>query len=162
MRIALGCDHAGYLLKEEVKSHLKLRELSVFDFGTFDETSIDYPDISFAVAKNISEGTFDLGILICGTGVGVSIAANKVPGIRAALCGDTFTARAAREHNNANILALGARVVGSGLALDIVDAFLGSKFAGQRHSGRVGKIELLEKGLAGHINICPGVEREEQ
>lgn len=144
MKIALGCDHAGYRLKEAVKNHLQNKNREIYDFGTFDETSIDYPDIAYTVAENVALGEFDFGIIVCGTGVGVSITANKIRGVRAALCGDTFTARSAREHNNANILTMGARVTGSGLALDIVEAFLDAEFSGGRHHTRVEKIKLYE------------------
>lgn len=145
MKIALGCDHAGYELKETVKEYLEAENHDYFDFGTFGASSIDYPDIASTVANNVIGNEFTTGILICGTGVGVSIVANKIPGIRAALCGDTFTARASRQHNDANILTMGSRVTGSGLALDIVAAFLGAGFQGGRHQRRVEKIGLYEK-----------------
>ena len=113
------------------------------DFGTHSEESCDYPDIAHEVAKAVAGGQFDLGILICGTGVGMSIAANKVPGIRASLCGDTYSARMTRNHNDSNILCLGARVTGLGLMLDIVDAYLAESFSGGRHQRRIDKIEQL-------------------
>ena len=144
MKIALGCDHAGYQLKETVKEHLQSGNYDFFDFGTFGPSPVDYPDIASMVAHSVARKEYTVGIIICGTGVGVSIVANKTAGIRAALCGDTFTARAARQHNDANILTMGSRVTGSGLALDIVDAFLGEEFHGGRHHLRVEKIKLYE------------------
>ena len=145
MKIALGSDHGGLSLKEEIIKHLESQNIEVKDFGTHTENSCDYPDYALKVAEEVVAQNFDLGILICGTGIGISIAANKVPGIRAALCSDTFSAHATREHNNANILALGARVVGKGLALDIVDAFINAKFEGDRHQIRIDKITEIEK-----------------
>lgn len=144
MKIAVGCDHGGYLLKNEVIKHLENRGIDYKDFGTYSEESCDYPDYAIKVAEAVSNKEYDFGILICGTGIGISISANKVPGIRAALCSDTFSAHATREHNNANILAMGQRVVGTGLALDIVDAFLDSKFEGDRHIRRIDKITQIE------------------
>ena len=144
MRIALGSDHAGFELKSEVIRHLEKGEYELRDFGTCVPDSVDYPDYAAAVANEVAAGNFDLGILICGTGIGISIAANKIGGIRCALCGDTFSAHSCREHNDANILALGSRVTGPGLALDIVDTFLAAKFAGGRHQNRVDKITKLE------------------
>ncbi|WP_055071486.1 ribose 5-phosphate isomerase B [Clostridium massiliamazoniense] len=144
MKLAIGCDHGGFILKEEVLKHLQEKGIEFEDFGTYSLESCDYPDIAEKVANAIVSKTCDLGILICGTGIGISIAANKIPGIRAALCSDTFSAHACREHNNANILALGERVTGKGLALDIVDTFLNAKFEGGRHERRVNKIAELE------------------
>jgi len=145
LKIAVGSDHAGFSLKEEVVKHLKEKGYDFKDFGTFSEASCDYPDFAEIVAKEVASKNYDLGILICGTGIGISIAANKVPGIRAALCSDTFSAHACREHNNANILAMGARVVGTGIALDIVDTFLNAEFEGDRHLRRINKITEIEK-----------------
>ncbi|WP_027623667.1 ribose 5-phosphate isomerase B [Clostridium lundense] len=145
MRIALGSDHAGLPLKKEVIKHLEGKGIEIEDFGTLTEDSCDYPDYAIQVAEEVAGKKFDFGILVCGTGIGISIAANKVPGIRAALCGDTFSAHACREHNDANILALGQRIVGVGLALDIVDAFLSAKYEGGRHQKRVDKISAIEK-----------------
>ncbi|MBU3179867.1 ribose 5-phosphate isomerase B [Clostridium psychrophilum] len=145
MKIALGCDHGGLNLKKEIIKHLESKNIEVKDFGTYTEESCDYPVYALKVAEEVVAKNFELGILICGTGIGVSISANKVPGIRAALCSDTFSAHATREHNNANILALGARVVGTGLALDIVDTFLNAKFQGDRHQRRIDKIADIEK-----------------
>ncbi|MEY7999318.1 ribose 5-phosphate isomerase B [Clostridium sp. Mt-5] len=145
MKIALGSDHAGFPLKKEVIKYLQEKGMKIQDFGTFSEDSCDYPDYALKVAEEVSKKNYDFGILICGTGIGISIAANKVPGIRAALCGDTFSAHACREHNDANILAMGQRVVGVGLALDIVDTFLSAKFQGDRHQKRIDKITGIEK-----------------
>lgn len=145
MKIALGCDHGGYHLKNDIIKHLESKNIEIKDFGTYSTESCDYPDYALKVAEEVANENYDFGILICGTGIGISIAANKVPGIRAALCSDTFSAHATREHNNANILALGARVVGPGLALDIVDTFLNAKFEGDRHINRINKISQIEK-----------------
>ncbi|MCT8975799.1 ribose 5-phosphate isomerase B [Clostridium sp. CX1] len=144
MKIAIGSDHAGFPLKNEILKHLEAKGIENKDFGTFSEESCDYPEFALKVAEEVAGGNYNLGILVCGTGIGISIAANKVPGIRAALCSDTFSAHACREHNNANILALGQRVVGVGLALDIVDAFLNAKFEGDRHQRRIDKITDIE------------------
>lgn len=144
MNIAVGSDHAGFRLKEVVKKHLQSKNIEFKDFGTYSEQSCDYPDIAKDVAEAVRDGDFEFGILICGTGIGISIAANKIRGIRAALCHDTFSAKAARAHNNANILAMGARVIGEGLCLEIVDAFLNTQFEGGRHQRRVDKIHQLE------------------
>ena len=127
--IALGCDHGGYELMQEVIVHLEKRGIKYKNFGTYSKESCDYPEFAQAVAHAVTDGVCEKGILICGTGIGISIAANKVPGIRAALCHDCFSAKATREHNNANILAMGGRVVGAGLALDIVDLFLDTPFS---------------------------------
>ena len=136
--IALGCDHGGFALKQEVMKHLDKRGLEYKDYGCYSEESCDYPKYGHAVA----DGVCDRGIIICGTGIGISISANKVPGIRAALCGDCFSAEATREHNDANILAMGARVTGPGLALKIVDTFLDTPFSnGERHIRRISQIE---------------------
>lgn len=146
MILAVGSDHGGFLLKERIKEFLKSESIEFKDFGTFNDDSVDYPDFAVKVAHAVAAGECDKGILCCGTGIGVAISANKVPGIRAALCGDTFSARASREHNNANILALGERVTGPGLALDIVKVWLESEFAGGRHESRVEKIAAIERG----------------
>ncbi|CAM2755194.1 ribose 5-phosphate isomerase B [Hathewaya histolytica] len=145
MRIALGSDHGGMNLKNAIIKHLEEKGYEVKDFGTHTKESCDYPDYALKVAEEVRDKKFEFGILVCGTGIGISIAANKVPGVRAALCSDTFSAHATREHNDANILALGERVVGQGLALDIVDEFLGAKFEGGRHSNRINKITEIEK-----------------
>jgi len=145
MKIAIGADHGGYQLKGEILTFLKDKGYDVKDFGTYEEQSCDYADYSIQVAESVATKEFDFGILVCGTGIGIGIAANKVPGIRAALCSDTFSAHATREHNDANILTIGQRVVGVGLALDIVDTFLTSKFEGDRHIKRIDKITAIEK-----------------
>lgn len=145
MKIALGADHGGYELKEEINKYLKENGYEVKDFGTYSTESCDYADYSLKVAEVVANKEFDFGILICGTGIGIGIAANKVPGIRAALCSDTFSAHATREHNDANILTMGQRVVGAGLALDIVKTFLEAKFEGDRHLRRINKISDIEK-----------------
>ena len=146
MRIALGADHGGYQLKNVILNHLKEQGYETLDLGTNSDESVDYPKFAFAVGQTVRENEADLGILVCGTGIGVSMTANKIPGIRAAVCTDTYCARMTREHNDANILALGARVVGSGLALDIVDAFLKTEFAGGRHARRVDMMTQVEQG----------------
>lgn len=140
--IAIGSDHGGFALKQAIMKHLKERGEEFFDFGTYTEDSCDYPDYGKAVAEAVAAGKYEFGILICGTGIGISITANKVHGIRAALCGDCFSAEATRLHNDANILALGARVVGEGLACKIVDTFLDTPFSNdERHLRRIHKIE---------------------
>lgn len=144
MQIAIGSDHGGFVLKEEIKKWLQENGYQYEDFGTHSTESCDYPDIAGAVAQAVASGQDKLGIIVCGTGIGVSIVANKVKGIRAALCHDTFSARASREHNDANILTLGERVIGRGLALEIVEVWLKSEFAGGRHKTRVDKISALE------------------
>ncbi|NMM61553.1 ribose 5-phosphate isomerase B [Clostridium sp. P21] len=145
MKIALGSDHAGLPLKKEIIEHLQNKGMEIKDFGTYTEASCDYPEFALKVAEEVTAQNYEFGILVCGTGIGISIAANKVPGIRAAVCGDTFSAHACRQHNNANILALGQRVVGVGLALDIVDIFLETEFEGDRHQRRIDKISEIEK-----------------
>ena len=145
MKIAVGCDHGGFELKNEIINYLKSENYEVKDFGTYSTDSCDYPDIAQPVAEAVAAKEFEFGILICGTGIGIGIAANKVPGIRAALCSDTFSAHATREHNNANILTMGQRVVGPGLAIDIVKTFLNAKFEGDRHTKRIDKITAIEE-----------------
>lgn len=145
MKIALGSDHGGFELKETIKKFLLTEGYEIKDFGSNSTESCDYPDYALPVAEAVAKKEFDFGILVCGTGIGISIAANKVPGIRAALCSDTFSAHATREHNDANILALGQRVVGEGLALDIVKTFLKTEFQGERHQKRIDKITEIEK-----------------
>lgn len=140
-KIAIGADHGGFRLKEEIIKHLKGLNISFEDFGTYDEESCHYPIIAKKIAQKVVSKEFDKGILICGTGIGVSIVANKIKGIRAALCSETFSAKASREHNDANILCLGQRVIGEGLALEIVDTWLNSNFAGGRHKTRVDMVE---------------------
>jgi len=144
MMIAIGSDHGGYELKKEIMAHLDAAGALYEDCGTYDTESCDYPDYAHAVCKKIQDGEADSGILICGTGIGMSIAANKHKGIRAAVCGDCFSAKFTRRHNDANVLCLGARVTGPGLAMEIVDLFLNEKFEGGRHARRVEKIKELE------------------
>ena len=140
--IAIGSDHGGFELKKEIMAHLDARGLEYKDFGTYSDASCDYPVYGKAVANAVASGECERGIIICGTGIGISITANKVHGIRAALCGDCFSAEATRQHNNANVLALGARVVGPGLALKIVDTFLDTPFSNsERHIRRIVMIE---------------------
>ena len=143
--IALANDHSGIALKEEIKKLLDKRGLEYKDFGTNTEASVDYPIYGESVAKAVVSGECDRGIIICGTGIGISIAANKVRGARAALCTDCFMAEMTRRHNDANILALGARVVGHGLALKIVETFLDTEFEGGRHARRVDIISAIEE-----------------
>ena len=145
LKIAIGSDHGGFRLKEEIKDYLRQQGVEHTDFGTYSTASVDYPDIAQTVGEKVAAGEFERGILICGTGIGISIAANKVPGVRAALCGDVFSARMSREHNNANILALGERVIGSGLALMIVQTWLEAEFAGGRHARRVEVLQLVSR-----------------
>lgn len=140
--IAIGCDHGGYELKEEIIKHLENRKLEYKDFGCNSTEAVDYPEYAKAVARAVVSGEAEQGILICGTGIGISIAANKVKGIRAAVCTDCFTAEATRLHNDANILAMGGRVVGPGLAIKIVDTFLDTEFSNEeRHIQRINKID---------------------
>ncbi len=142
MRICIGCDHGGYLLKEKVVKHLKDKGYDIEDFGCYSTESCDYPIYGKKVAKAVSEGEFDRGIVICTTGIGISITANKFKGVRAALCSDCFSAEATRLHNDANVLALGAGVVGELLALKIVDTFLNTEFSNvDRHINRIRLIE---------------------
>ncbi len=140
--IAIGCDHGGYELKTEIIRHLEKRKLEYKDFGCNSTEAVDYPEYAKAVAEAVVSGEAERGILICGTGIGISIAANKIKGIRAAVCTDCFTAEATRLHNDANILAMGGRVVGPGLAVKITDTFLDTEFSGEeRHKNRIGMIE---------------------
>ena len=144
MKIAIGSDHAGFRLKEIVKNFLKTKNIEVEDFGTYTEESVDYPDYAFKVGEAVARKDFDFGILICGSGIGMSIAANKVKGIRAALCNDLYSAHVSREHNNANILCMGGRVIGEEVAKEIVSVWLNAKFEGGRHERRVNKITDYE------------------
>lgn len=145
MKIALGSDHGGFHLKEAVKKHLEEQNIEVKDYGTHSEESVDYPDYGEKVGKAVVSGECDKGIIVCGTGIGISIAANKVEGVIAALCHDTFSARMTRMHNDSNVLAMGERVIGVGLALDIVDTWLDTDFEGGRHAKRVEKIKKIEE-----------------
>ncbi len=145
MKLVVGSDHGGYSLKESIKKHLIARDVEVEDYGTFSEESVDYPDYALKVGKAVEKGEFEGGILCCGTGIGVSIAANKVKGIRAAHVTDCFSAKYAKEHNNANIICLGGRITGPGLADMIVDEWIDADFMGGRHSRRIDKINKIEK-----------------
>lgn len=140
--IGIGCDHGGFNLKQKVVKYLKQKNIPFKDYGTDNTDSVDYPIYGKKVATDVANGTLDKGILICGTGIGISITANKIKGVRAALCHDVFSAKATREHNDANILAMGERVIGVGLALEIVDAFLNTPFSNEeRHIKRIEMIE---------------------
>lgn len=143
--IAIGSDHGGYELKNHIIEHLNKKGIEYRDFGCFDEKSVDYPDIAKTVGEVVARGECDSGILICGTGIGISMAANKVKGIRAALCSDVYSAKMTKEHNNANIICMGGRVIGRELAFMIVDAWLDAEFEGGRHQQRIDKIHQIEK-----------------
>ena len=143
-KIAIACDHAALDLKTEIVKHLKETGVECKDFGTYTPESCNYPDYAKKVCNAIKEGQAELGILVCGTGIGMSMAANKCKGIRAACCTDTFSARFTRLHNDANVLCMGARVVGAGLALDIADIFINTEFEGGRHQKRVDMVMALE------------------
>ena len=149
MRIAVGSDHAGYETKEHVKRVASASGHQVDDVGTHGSASVDYPEFAANVAKKVAGGEADAGILVCGSGIGMSIAANKVRGVRAAVCTDCYSARVAREHNDANVLCLGARVTGPGLIEEIVRVFLRSRFEGGRHAKRVEKIHQIESATTG-------------
>lgn len=143
MKIALGADHGGFELKEKVKTHLIKKGYEVLDLGTNSTDSVDYPEFGHTVGHAVVDKKAEFGIVVCGTGIGISIAANKVPGVRAALCTNTTMAKLTREHNNANILAMGGRIVGDVLALEMVDIFLTTEFQGGRHENRINKIENI-------------------
>jgi len=145
LKIAIGSDHGGFELKEEIKTHLQNKGFEIKDFGTNSKDSCDYPEYALEVSEAIAKGDYERGILICGTGIGISISANKVPGIRCALVGDCFSAKATRQHNDSNVLALGGRVLGPGLALEIVDIWIATEFEGGRHQARIDKINEIEK-----------------
>lgn len=144
MKIAFGCDHRGFLLKKAILEHLKALGHEVTDFGTDSEESVNYPVYGEKVGRAVSSGECELGVLACGTGFGISLAASRLPGIRAVNCSDPYTASLTRRHNNANVLSVGAMVVGEGLALQILDAFLNSEFEGGRHSQRLQMIENIK------------------
>jgi ribose 5-phosphate isomerase B len=145
MQIGLACDHAGFELKEELKAFLKSLGVKAIDMGTFNEDSVDYPDFGVLVAEKVSRGELEKGILICGTGIGMAMVANKFPRIRAAVANDLYSSRCSREHNDANVLIMGGRIVGKDLAKEIVKVWLETPFAGGRHKRRIEKIEALEK-----------------
>ncbi|MFC1812556.1 ribose 5-phosphate isomerase B [Thermodesulfobacteriota bacterium] len=141
--IIIGCDHAAYPLKEKIKAYLVEKGISVEDAGTHSEDSVDYSDFGIKVASKVSAGTFERGILICGTGIGMSMVANRFPRVRAALCTDLFSAIMSRRHNNSNVLVLGGRVTGEGLALELVKAWLETPFDNGRHQSRIEKFDRL-------------------
>ncbi len=147
--IALGADHAGFELKEALKGWLIDQGFQVLDLGTHGAESVDYPDYAVQVAQAVTDGKVERGVLVCGTGIGMAMTANKVPGVRAALCSDLYTARMSREHNDANVLTLGGRLMGPEMAIDILKLWLETEFAGGRHSRRVGKIAELERRQTG-------------
>jgi ribose 5-phosphate isomerase B len=150
MKLAIGADHGGYILKKEIVDFLsKIGNIEVTDYGTSGPESVDYPDYGRKVSEAVSNGAVDRGILICGTGIGMSIVANRFPHVRAALCHDNFTARMSRLHNDANVLVMGERVIGKGVALEIVKTWLDTEFAGGRHQKRLDKIQALEKSIKG-------------
>lgn len=149
MTIGIGNDHAGVELKKAVITHLQEKGIECIDYGSAEGEKVDYPVPGRRVAEAVIAGEVDKGILICGTGIGISLAANKVPGIRAAVCTDTYCATKCVEHNNANIVAFGARVIGEGVALDIVDAYLAAKFQGERHQRRIDLITKIEEDYYG-------------
>jgi ribose 5-phosphate isomerase B len=145
MLVAIGSDHGGFRLKEEIKELLAEENITFHDFGTYSAESVDYPDIAKQVCGSIINGEYTRGILICGTGIGIGIAANKIKGIRAALCHDVFSAKLTREHNDSNVLTMGERVIGPGLARMIVSTWLSTEFSGGRHAKRIAKISQLEE-----------------
>ena len=153
MKIALGADHAGYELKEKIKHHLIARGLNVEDKGTNSDASVDYPDYARAVAEDVSSKRADLGVLVCGSGIGMAISANKVPGVRAANVTSELEAQLSREHNDLNVLALGARLVDEQKAFNIVDKWLQASFAGGRHQRRVDKIAEIEREAQPHSAV---------
>lgn len=149
MRLAIGADHAGFELKESIAKMLRAEGHDVVDLGTHSTAPVDYPDFAAAVGRAVAEGQVERGLLICGSGVGASVAANKIVGVRAGLCHDTYSAAQSVEHDDANVLVLGARVIGSALAEVLVRAFLGARFSGgERHRRRLEKVRALEAGLA--------------
>ncbi|KAA0257004.1 ribose 5-phosphate isomerase B [Deferribacter autotrophicus] len=141
--IALGSDHGGFHLKSEISKYLESLGYTVKDYGTYSEESVDYPEYAYKVAVAISKGEVERGVILCGTGIGISITANRFPGVRAALCWDSFTAKMSRLHNNANLLALGGRIIGVELAKDILNTWLNTEFEGGRHLRRINKIDEL-------------------
>lgn len=143
--LAIGCDHGGFELKNEIVEHMKQRGINVKDFGIYEKKSVDYPEIALKVANSVKSGEARLGILVCGTGIGMSLAANKVRGIRAAACSETFSAKYTRLHNDANILCLGGRVIGPGVAVEMADLFVDTEFEGGRHQRRVDAVMEIEK-----------------
>jgi ribose 5-phosphate isomerase B len=161
MKIVLGSDHAGFELKEDLRSYLAEMKIDALDLGTYSEDLVDYPDVAVKVAEKVARGEVERGLLICGTGIGMSIVANRFAGVRAALCHDLYTARISREHNNANILALGGRLIGKGLAREILKVFLETEFQGGRHERRLNKIAALEAKAGSRKKPLPirGIEK---
>jgi ribose 5-phosphate isomerase B len=150
MKLAIGCDHGGFELKEEIVKFIKpSKNIDLTDYGTTGKDSVDYPDFAKKVSEAVSSGAADRGILICGTGIGMSIAANRYPKVRAALCHDHFTAQMSRLHNDANILVMGERVIGKGVALEIVKTWLDTEFEGGRHQNRLDKIRVIAQSIKG-------------
>jgi ribose 5-phosphate isomerase B len=145
MKIAIACDHGGFRLKNVLIENMKAQGVEVVDFGTYSEESCDYPDYASKAAKAVANGECDRGVVVCGTGIGVTITANKVKGIRCALCHDVFSAKATRAHNDANMIAMGQRVIGEGLAVEILNAWLHTEFEGGRHIKRIEKMMALER-----------------
>jgi len=150
MKIALGCDHGGLEHKNAIAEHLKERGFEICDFGIYEQGAVDYPDIAVPVCKSITSGQCERGILVCGTGIGMSLAANKVKGIRAAACSEHFSAKYTRLHNDSNILCLGGRVIGIGTAIELADLFVDTAFEGGRHQKRVDKITNIENNCGGN------------
>lgn len=145
MKIAIGCDHGGFEIKNELIAHLSKRNIECEDFGIYELSPIDYPDMAKVVAEAVLSGKCDRGILVCGTGIGMSIAANKIKGIRAAVCSDHFSVKYTRLHNDSNILCMGGRVIGPGTACELADLFIDTEFSqGERHQNRINKIHALE------------------
>jgi ribose 5-phosphate isomerase B len=148
MKLAIGSDHGGWELKKEIVAFLKkIANIEIIDYGTMNGDSVDYPDYAKKVSEAVADGSIDRGILICGTGIGMSIVANRFPNIRAALCHDHFTAQMSRLHNDSNVLVMGERVIGRGVAADIVKTWLDTEFEGGRHRGRLDKIREIEKSI---------------
>lgn len=145
MKVAMACDHGGLDLKNVLKSELEKMGHEVVDFGTYTTDAVDYPDYGYKAAKAVADGVCEKGVVVCGTGIGISISCNKVDGIRCALCHDVFSAKATRAHNDANMLAMGQRVIGQGLALEILHAFFAGAYEGGRHDARVAKLMAIEK-----------------
>jgi len=144
--IAIASDHGGFAMKQQLLNHLKERGVPCEDLGCYSEDSVDYPAYAEALCRAVTDGTYERGVLVCGTGIGMSIAANKMPGIRAALCGDCYSAAMAREHNDANVLCLGGRVLGTALAMKILDTWLDTPFSGaEKHARRIAQIKAMEK-----------------
>lgn len=145
MKIVIGCDHGGLEHKDAIVAHLKEQGHEVLDCGIYELASVDYPDIAKKVCSEITNGNYERGILVCGTGIGMSIAANKIKGIRAACCSDHFSAKYTRLHNDSNVLCMGGRVIGIGVAIELAELFIGTDFEGGRHANRVAKIKEIEE-----------------